>query len=33
MLNQAYKKQGESKATEEAKAKITGKGLNINEVI
>lgn len=30
---QAYKKQGESKATEEAKAKITGKGLNINEVI
>lgn len=32
-LNQAYKKQGKSKATEEAKAKITGKGLNINEVI
>ena len=30
---QAYKKQGESKETEEAKAKITGKGLNINEVI
>ena len=32
-VSRAYKKQGESKATEEAKAKITGKGLNINEVI
>lgn len=31
--SQAYKKQGDSKATEMAKAKITGKGLNINEVI
>ena len=32
-VSQMYKKQGESKVTEEAKAKITGKGLNINEVI
>lgn len=32
-ISRAYKKQGESKATEEAKARITGKGLNINEVI
>ena len=32
-VNQVYKKQGESAATKEAKAKITGKGLNINEVI
>jgi hypothetical protein len=31
--SQAYQKQRESKAIEEAKAKITGKGLNINEVI
>ena len=32
-VNQVYKKQEESTATKEAKAKITGKGLNINEVI
>lgn len=31
--NQAYKKQGDSKAKELAKAQITGKGLNINEAI
>ncbi len=31
--SQAYQKQRESKAIEEARAKITGKGLNINEVI
>ena len=31
--SQAYEKQRESKAIEEARAKITGKGLNINEVI
>ncbi len=31
--SRAYKKQRESKATEEARAKITGIGLNINEVI
>lgn len=32
-VSHVYKKQGESKAIEKAKAKITGKGLTINEVI